>query len=204
MRKPISDARSTLQLRTVVLLNLGSLVDLADYFGLPEQATLHVIDSHRPYNLDNLFSAHPEAERIVLWDDGDVEEDMKEERTAFEALQVRASRTMRLDLTLTPHRSSTSLKATLKKNMKTRTMRTYIGASGNDDYSRIVPMKRKGMEGVTPLHAGSGVNLMKMGKRYNQSRPPLAHRNAYPNVKKACIKRESKNITLQELGTANQ
>lgn len=78
----------SLQLRTIVLLNLGSLVDLSEYFALPEQATLHVIDSHRPYNLDNLFSAHPEAERIILWDDGDAEEDMKEERSAYEALQV--------------------------------------------------------------------------------------------------------------------
>lgn len=77
-----------LQLRTIILLNLGSLVDLSEYFALPDQATLHVIDSHRPYNLDNLFSAHPEAEKIILWDDGDAEEDMKEERSAYEALQV--------------------------------------------------------------------------------------------------------------------
>ena len=76
------------QLRTVVLLNLGSLVDLSQYFTLGEHTTLHVIDSHRPCNLDNLFSAQPEAERIVVWDDGDVDEDMKEEKDAFEALQV--------------------------------------------------------------------------------------------------------------------
>lgn len=76
------------QLRTVVLLNLGSLVDLAEYFSLHEHCTLHVIDSHRPCNLDNLFSAAPECERIVVWDDGDVDEDMKDEREAFEALQV--------------------------------------------------------------------------------------------------------------------
>lgn len=77
-----------MQLRSVVLVNLGSLVDLAEYFAVPEQCRLHVIDSHRPCNLDNLFSAHPEAERIVVWDDGDVDEDMKEEKAAYEALQV--------------------------------------------------------------------------------------------------------------------
>ena len=77
------------QLRTVVLINLGSLVDLSEYFALPEQCSLHVIDSHRPCNLDNLFSAAPESEQIIVWDDGDIEEDMKEEKTAFEALQVK-------------------------------------------------------------------------------------------------------------------
>lgn len=72
----------------MVLLNLGSLVDLSEYFPLPEHCKLHVIDSHRPCNLDNLFSALPEAQQILVWDDGDLEEDLLEERNAFEALQV--------------------------------------------------------------------------------------------------------------------
>jgi cell division control protein 45 len=78
------------QLRSVILLNLGSLVDLADFFNLSSNGeyTLHVIDSHRPCNLDNLFSNQPEASNILVWDDGDVQDDMQEERTAYEALEV--------------------------------------------------------------------------------------------------------------------
>lgn len=77
-------------LRTVVLLNLGSLLDLVDSFPLPQKATVHVVDSHRPWNLSNVFAAGPEAEQIVVWDDGDIEQDLAEERKAFEAVQVDA------------------------------------------------------------------------------------------------------------------
>jgi len=81
--------QDNLDLRTVILINLGSLVDLAEYFALPQLATLHVIDSHRPWNLNNVFASGPDAEQITVWDDGDVTEDMQEERLAFEAIQAR-------------------------------------------------------------------------------------------------------------------
>jgi cell division control protein 45 len=75
-------------LRSVLLLNLGALVDLVEYIPLPEAVSLHVIDSHRPWNLANVFSAGLDAQRVIVWDDGDVAEVLQEERTAFEALQV--------------------------------------------------------------------------------------------------------------------
>lgn len=78
-------------LRSVVLLNLGSLLDLVDSFPLPAEATLHVVDSHRPWNLANVFASGPEAEQIIVWDDGDIDQDLIEERKAFEAVQVRST-----------------------------------------------------------------------------------------------------------------
>lgn len=121
----------------MVLLNLGSLVDLAQYFNLSPQTTLHVIDSHRPCNLDNLFSAMPDAERVVVWDDGDVDEDMREEKLAFEALQVSSLCFLsvshkRADLGLPAH--STSQKATLSPNMKIQMTRICTGGSDNAAY----------------------------------------------------------------------
>ena len=133
------------QLRTVVLLNLGSLVDLAQYFNLSPLTTLHVIDSHRPCNLDNLFSAMPDADRVVVWDDGDVDEDMKEEKEAFEALQVslvmlwqvakrKAERSMILIFLVQPRVNSTNRKAIQKKSTKIQTTKICTGENDNGVY----------------------------------------------------------------------
>ncbi|KAK4051987.1 DNA replication initiation factor cdc45 [Microbotryomycetes sp. JL221] len=44
------------EVRSLILINLGALVDLQDYFDyLPSTCLIHVIDSHRPINLRNLF-----------------------------------------------------------------------------------------------------------------------------------------------------
>jgi len=37
------------------MVNCGGLVDLDEFFSLPEDANLWVIDAHRPLNLHNLF-----------------------------------------------------------------------------------------------------------------------------------------------------
>ena len=60
-----------LQLRTLVLLNMGSILDLpsVDWFGDFDGLTIHVIDSLRPQNLSSLFDVGDEA-RVVVWDDG--------------------------------------------------------------------------------------------------------------------------------------
>ena len=61
-----------LQLRTLVLLNMGSILDLpsVDWFGdFDNKPTIHVIDSLRPQNLSSLFDVGDEA-RVVVWDDG--------------------------------------------------------------------------------------------------------------------------------------
>ena len=113
-------------LRSVILLNLGALVDLSEYFELPPHVRLHVIDSHRPWNLANLFSSGVEAEQVIVWDDGDVDSDLTEEKAAYEALQVR------LILTASNYieaflRSSTNLKATRTRTLR---MRTRTGGGG--------------------------------------------------------------------------
>ncbi|KAI9600696.1 hypothetical protein H4Q26_000487 [Puccinia striiformis f. sp. tritici PST-130] len=83
--------------KEVLLLNLGGQVNLWEFFQLPSRVRLHVIDSHRPYSLENVFQSgadlleegdDPEdAPEIVVWDDGHVREDLKEEKTAFEAVR---------------------------------------------------------------------------------------------------------------------
>lgn len=85
------DIEGNTELRAVVLLNIGALIDLSEYFSLPRQATLHVFDSHRPWNLNNVFDSGPEAEQVCVWDDGDIEDGLKAEREAYEALQVRST-----------------------------------------------------------------------------------------------------------------
>ncbi|KAG0140705.1 hypothetical protein CROQUDRAFT_664850 [Cronartium quercuum f. sp. fusiforme G11] len=84
--------------REVVLFNLGGQVNLWELFDLPRGVRLHVIDSHRPYSLENLFESgfNPEQEEedeegrpgeVIVWDDGAIEEDTQNERDAFEAIR---------------------------------------------------------------------------------------------------------------------
>lgn len=79
-------------LRSIILVNLGSLVDLSEFISLPpETCTLHVVDSHRPWHLTNIFKQGEAADQIIVWDDGDIAEDLQEERIAFQALEVSSS-----------------------------------------------------------------------------------------------------------------
>ncbi|KII88662.1 hypothetical protein PLICRDRAFT_30098 [Plicaturopsis crispa FD-325 SS-3] len=77
------------ELHTLILLNLGAILDLIswDWFGNWDTAlTVHVIDSARPYSLGNLFTGGEIGERIVVWDDGGIE-NLTELRKAWEALE---------------------------------------------------------------------------------------------------------------------
>ena len=42
-------------MHTLILISLGSLLPIASYFPLESGCHIHLIDAHRPYNLDNLF-----------------------------------------------------------------------------------------------------------------------------------------------------
>lgn len=78
------------QLHTLILLNIGGLLELAspDWFGsFNEKLNVHVIDSLRPLNLENLFMADEQGERIILWDDGGAQK-LQEEAKSWEALKV--------------------------------------------------------------------------------------------------------------------
>lgn len=74
------------------MLNLGSLLSLPSYFGpdtlpLPSTTHIHLVDSHRPWNLDNLFATTELMDRIWVWDDGDIVSKMQREKEAYEALE---------------------------------------------------------------------------------------------------------------------
>ncbi|CAH7683463.1 CDC45 family [Phakopsora pachyrhizi] len=82
----------------VILLNLGAQVDMMDFFELPPGVRLHIIDSHRPYSLENLFQSssdwagedQEEAEdssEVIVWDDGHVDDNLQAEKDAFQALR---------------------------------------------------------------------------------------------------------------------
>lgn len=79
------------QLHTLILLNMGSILDLPspEWFGeFHDQLTVHVVDSLRPQNLGSLFDASDEAQRVVVWDDGTADR-IKDEREAWEQLMAR-------------------------------------------------------------------------------------------------------------------
>ncbi|KAI9690079.1 MAG: hypothetical protein M1820_010018, partial [Bogoriella megaspora] len=108
----------------VVCLGVGALVDLEEVLGLDDQAGMGgvevwVVDSRRPWNLDNVFRDHVVAQEIagdqdggemvqkvagvergrlgkgyrsgrggiVVFDDGDIEEELEREREAYCALE---------------------------------------------------------------------------------------------------------------------
>lgn len=75
------------QLHTLLLINLGSVLSLPTYLDLPPHCTAHILDSHRPWNLDNLFATGTITEKIWIWDDGDVTERLGAEQKAYEALE---------------------------------------------------------------------------------------------------------------------
>ncbi|KAF8580907.1 CDC45-like protein [Ramaria rubella] len=76
------------ELHTLILLNMGAILELpsSEWFGdFSENLTIHVIDSGRPQNLSSLFGGEPEAERVLIWDDGGAN-GLEEEKKAWEAL----------------------------------------------------------------------------------------------------------------------
>ena len=93
-----------MQLHTLILLSLGSLLPLSTYFPLAIGCHLHIIDSHRPWNLQNLFGLDVEVGegddvtglgRIWVWGDGD-ESQMSGVKKSWEALEV-SNRIVRFD-----------------------------------------------------------------------------------------------------------
>ncbi|WVO13765.1 hypothetical protein L204_101387 [Cryptococcus depauperatus] len=82
------------ELHTLMLISLGSLLTLTEFFNLPTSVHLHVIDAHRPWNLSNLFDIDfnndgTEAHgKIWVWGDGEEFSDTMEQlRKSYEALQ---------------------------------------------------------------------------------------------------------------------
>ncbi|WFD33315.1 RSC chromatin remodeling complex ATPase component [Malassezia cuniculi] len=80
------DVSGHLELHTLVFVNLGSIISLPGAIPLPPHCTLHVLDSHRPWNLDNLFATSQLSERIWIWDDGEIQR-LENEKEAYEMLE---------------------------------------------------------------------------------------------------------------------
>ncbi|KND03063.1 DNA replication initiation factor CDC45 [Spizellomyces punctatus DAOM BR117] len=70
------------ELRSIIMLNCGGLVDLTEMFSLSEEMTVYVCDSHRPLSLQGLFG----HDQIMFLDDGDVDQ-MSDLREAVEELE---------------------------------------------------------------------------------------------------------------------
>lgn len=69
---------------------MGSILELPspEWFGdFDENLKVHVIDSARPQNLSSLFGGDYGVDRVLIWDDGGVN-DLAEEKKAWEALMV--------------------------------------------------------------------------------------------------------------------
>ncbi|KAJ1534589.1 hypothetical protein HK096_003707 [Nowakowskiella sp. JEL0078] len=88
--RELSEKNSTLieeneQLRSLIFLNCGGMVDLSEYLTLTENMMVYIADSHRPINLHNLFG----SDQIMVLDDGHYSvnnENIDEIRAAFEYL----------------------------------------------------------------------------------------------------------------------
>ncbi|PWN48542.1 CDC45-like protein [Violaceomyces palustris] len=90
MRILEDDVSENHDLQSLVFINLGSVLSLPNSIPLPQRCHLHVIDSHRPWNLENLFATSEVNERIWIWDDGEILGKMSRqggEREAFERLE---------------------------------------------------------------------------------------------------------------------
>ncbi|KAG6854915.1 hypothetical protein C0991_009738 [Blastosporella zonata] len=77
------DAVKNPELRTLIMLNIGGILDLATDSWLGDAGSrlkIHVIDSSRPTQLANYF----EAPDVYVWDDGSVEKLSEQLRKSFE------------------------------------------------------------------------------------------------------------------------
>lgn len=85
-----SSSSSTTDVKSVVFINLGAVLSLPTTFNIPPSCTIHVIDSHRPWNLENLFATSHANDSVWCWDDGEIATKLCRqggERDAFEKLE---------------------------------------------------------------------------------------------------------------------
>ncbi|KAI9176166.1 DNA replication initiation factor cdc45 [Blastocladiella emersonii ATCC 22665] len=76
-------ARAGSEVRSVILVNCGGIVAVADMFpDLRPDQRVYVVESRRPLNLDNVFG----NELVTVLDDGHIDRELAEERAAYEAM----------------------------------------------------------------------------------------------------------------------
>ncbi|KAJ2394984.1 DNA replication initiation factor cdc45 [Coemansia sp. RSA 2559] len=71
------------QIKSLVFLNCGGQVDIQDLVQLRDDLVVLIVDSHRPFNLYNIYW----NEQVLCLDDGDVENKMGELQRAFEDVE---------------------------------------------------------------------------------------------------------------------
>lgn len=134
---------------------MGAILDLPSpaWFGeFSAHLTVHVIDSTRPQNLSSLFGGGDIGDRIVLWDDGEVDT-MDAQRKAWEALEVRlrsSQKPLRLTDFASTSRSRTQrmMAQTSTRSMKRKTMQAYmrtpLQAAHHASVNRRLPINIEG------------------------------------------------------------
>ncbi|SAM08075.1 hypothetical protein [Absidia glauca] len=70
------------QLRTIILINCGGLVDVSEFLQVNNLVTLYILDSHRPLHLDNITGDN----NICVFDDDDENEKMTKLIEVYEEL----------------------------------------------------------------------------------------------------------------------
>lgn len=98
------------------------MLNLAEYFHLPEGVHLHIIDAHRPWNLDNLFGldVDGEGDRIWVWGDGD-EVKLDNVKKSWEALEVGLTSVTPADVSLSRQTRNRTTRARTKARTRRRT-----------------------------------------------------------------------------------
>ncbi|KAI9339661.1 CDC45 family [Obelidium mucronatum] len=75
--------RNNDNLRSIIMLNCGGVIDIAETLSIPPEATVYIIDSHRPLHLGSIYK----YEQVMVLDDGEIEE-MKDVEEAFNAIEM--------------------------------------------------------------------------------------------------------------------
>lgn len=105
---------------------MGNVLDIPreDYLGrLDLKVMIHVIDSSRPVSLTNLFMGGENGNRVLIWDDEDSLSKYKEEKRAWEVVEVRPACYYGLLLIL---------RCSMNQSLKTRTRtRKTMGKTAN-------------------------------------------------------------------------
>lgn len=69
------------QIRSVVLIDCGATVDLAELLSVAPQMMIYLVDSHRPVHLNNVFG----NSQLFVLDDGFIEENINDLELAYQA-----------------------------------------------------------------------------------------------------------------------
>lgn len=72
------------EIRSVVLIDCGATVDLGELLSVSSEMMIYLVDSHRPYNLCNIFG----NSQLAVLDDGFIEDNYGSLEQAFDATKV--------------------------------------------------------------------------------------------------------------------